>query len=189
MQCHWGRALRHGPAGTPVFHATNRHPYFATAKNTTMKTTRNMGIAAIAIALTLPAPRGHGNDNPVEKKQAGQTTSFLPRKDVGKFIAAQLDITTFRSSLGPQLTPGVRHFADLDMKPTKTGEKEVEFDMEDWFFAITVLERADKNGDGIEDMLVEIEDRAKEGTYNTTTKVLLSRLSESGRLIAIPFEP
>ena len=83
----------------------------------------------------------------------------------------------------------MRHFADLGMKPTMVAEGKVEFDSEDWFYAIAVLERADKNGDGIEDIVVQIDDRAKKGTYSTSNKLLLTRFSDSGDLIAIAFEP
>lgn len=115
--------------------------------------------------------------------------SMIPEKNIGQFIADRLDVTTFRSSLGPRRSPGMRHFSDLGMKPTKVEDKRIEFDSEDWVFHITVLERSDKNGDGIEDLVVEIRDRSKKGSYQDTSKLLLTRFMESGDLIALAFEP
>lgn len=114
---------------------------------------------------------------------------MIPEKNVGQFIVDRLDVTTFRSSLGPRRSSGMRYFSDLGMKPTKVEDKRVEFDSDDWLFQITVLERADKNSDGIEDLVVEIRDQSKKGSYQVASTLLLTRFIESGNLIALAFEP
>lgn len=114
---------------------------------------------------------------------------LIPRERQGWFLVERLDLTTFRSSLGPSRSKGMRHFSDLGMKPTKVGDKLVEFDSDDWLLRLTILERADKNGDGIEDLVVQVDDQAKKGSYNQSSKLLLTRFSDRGDLIAIAFEP
>jgi len=123
------------------------------------------------------------------ERTASSQKSFLPREGLGRLIVDHLEITTFRSSLGPRRTPGMRHFADLGMKPTRVTEQRVEFDSDEWSYAITVTERADKNGDGLEDLVVKFTDEARHGTYKAESTLLLTRYCESGDLIAIAFEP
>lgn len=115
--------------------------------------------------------------------------SFIPANDVGKFLVDKLDVTTFRSSLGPRRQPGSRHFADLGLKPTKITDSAVELDDAEWFYGITVLERADKNGDGLEDLVIQVVDNAKKGAYRDSQKLLVTRFSETGDLIALAFAP
>jgi hypothetical protein len=75
------------------------------------------------------------------------------------------------------------------MKPTIVTDRAVEFDMEDWFFAVRVVETGDKNGDGLGDLIVEVEDRAKKGSYATAQKLLLTRFTATGDLVALAYEP
>lgn len=114
---------------------------------------------------------------------------LIPKDRLGQLVVDRLDLTTFRSSLGPSRSKGMRHFSDLGMKPTKLGDEVIEFDSEDWLLRITILERADKNGDGVEDLVVRFDDEAKKGSYHQSTKLLLTRFSDRGDLIAIAYEP
>jgi hypothetical protein len=123
-----------------------------------------------------------------DKPEASQTP-LIPKEDLGQFVVSHLDLTTFRNSLSPQRKPGMRHFADLGLKPSRVSGGEVEFDSDDWRYVITVLERADKNGDGLEDLVVRFEDRAKKGSYAGDSKLLLTRFTATGDLIALAFEP
>lgn len=133
--------------------------------------------------LTFSAP-SDGN-----QQAADWQKDFLPKANIGRLLVDRLDITTFRSSLGPRRTPAMRHFADLGLKPTLIRDDTIEFDAEDWFYGLTVLERGDKNGDGLEDLVVRIDDHAKQGTYATTMELVVTRFSKSGDLVAIAFQP
>lgn len=115
--------------------------------------------------------------------------SFIPKDKVGAFLAAHLDLTTFRNSLGPRRRPGQRHFADFGLKPTQVREQSVEFETEDWRFSLAVTERRDVNGDGVEDLVVRFTDQARHGTYATSEKLLVTRYSEMSGLIALAFTP
>ncbi len=141
----------------------------------------SVGLAVLAALFAVFAFAGEKTELPGK--------SLIPQKNIGQFIVDRLDVTTFRSSLGPRRSPGMRHFSDLGMKPTRVEDKRVEFDSDDWLFHITVLERVDKNSDGIEDLVVEIRDQSKKGSYQVASKLLLTRRIESGDLIALAFEP
>lgn len=142
------------------------------------------GLIAVALAVLVALAQGVGAE-----QASSPQKSFLPREGVGRLIVDHLEITTFRSSLGPRRTPGMRHFADLGIEPTQVTEQRVEFDSDEWSYTVTVIERADKNGDGLEDLVVKFIDEARQGTYKAESTLLLTRYSESGDLIAIAFEP
>ena len=124
-----------------------------------------------------------------DKENNTQMESFLPKDQVGKFLAANLDLTTFRNSFGPRRSPGQRHFADFGIKPTKVTEEVVEFDLEDWRYPIAIIERGDVNGDGLEDLVIRFTDQAKLGTYASSEKLLVTRYSAIQDLIALAFSP
>lgn len=124
-----------------------------------------------------------------EAKQEARVTSFIPKDKMGAFLAAHLDLTTFRNSFGPRRHPGQRHFADFGLKPTQIREREVEFELEDWFYSVAVTERADVNSDGVEDLVIRFTDQAVKGTYATSEKLLVTRYSEKSPLIALAYQP
>ena len=115
--------------------------------------------------------------------------SFLPASEISRLIVDRLDITTFRNSLGPRRQPGMRHFADLGLKPTKISDSAIEFDEAGFSHTIAVLERGDKNRDGLEDLVIQIAEKASKGSYKDSQKLLVTRFSETGDLIAIAFAP
>jgi hypothetical protein len=47
-------------------------------------------------------------------------------------------------------------------------------DREDWFYAFTVVVRADFTGDGREDWLVYVDDRSREGSYRAHGVLVLA---------------
>ena len=124
-----------------------------------------------------------------ETNDTSTTKSFIPTIGIGEFIGEKLDLTTFRNSFGPRREPGMRHFADFGIRPTKTTDQLIEYDLVDWWYSISIKERRDVNGDGLEDLIIAFTDKAKEGSYFSSTELLITRYSETSDLLALAFTP
>ncbi|MCD4775660.1 MAG: hypothetical protein K8S15_06350 [Candidatus Aegiribacteria sp.] len=118
-----------------------------------------------------------------------EAISYLPTENLEQFIVDRLDLTTFRNSIGPARSPGMRHFSDMGLSPTEISEGSIVFETENWYYCIEVLEREDVNSDGIEDLLIRFTDDSIEGTYLTEYVYLLVCLSEESDLIAVAYGP
>ncbi len=139
-------------------------------------------ITALAL-LPMARAAGEGPNKPAMQ-------SFIPKTKVAAFVVANLDLASFRNSFGPRREPGQHHFADFGMKPTSVAELKAEFDTKDWRYSVEVLSRRDINGDGVEDLEIRFIDQGKEGAaYDTTTRYVVTRYSQTSRLIAIAYEP
>lgn len=119
---------------------------------------------------------------------ANEILSYLPSKDVEKFVVEQLDLSTFRNSFGPRREPGMRSFADFGLRPKTASNGIIEFKEVDWNYTVTILGRRDYNNDGIEDLAIRFTDRSLVGSYQTESQLLLTRYSNEGKLIAIAYE-
>lgn len=122
------------------------------------------------------------------EEPAHKISSYLPSKDVEKFVVEKLDLSTFRNSFGPRREPGKRTFADFGLRPTNTSNGVIEFKDDDWNYTVKILGRQDYNNDGIEDLAIRFTDRSLVGSYRTESQLLLTRYSNDGKLIAIAYE-
>jgi hypothetical protein len=118
---------------------------------------------------------------------ANHVRSYFPAKALPAFLVKNLDIASFRNSLGPK-RQGERTFAELGITPTKIGPDVVEFDSPDWYYRIRVLRREDINRDGIEDLELCFTDRAKQGSYSTQQPLLVTKYSSSMLATALSYE-
>ena len=114
--------------------------------------------------------------------------SYLPKTELPKYIFEKLDITTFRSSLGPLRTIGQRHIGELGLTATKQAKNLLAIETEDWLYEFEIIRVADINGDGLVDIEVCFRDKAKMASYNTQEPLLLSQFEKDGPLIAINFQ-
>lgn len=121
--------------------------------------------------------------------QAAPLTTYFPSTGLGSFLAEKFDLASIRSSFGPRRTPAMRTFADVGMKPGKATDDTVTFEREDWFYQLTVVERRDVNGDGIEDLKACFVDRAVGGpTYHATKGLLITRYGPDAYALALSFD-
>ena len=98
-------------------------------------------------------------------------------------LIERLDLTSFRSSLRPELDqePG----SVLSAVPTlelKAKGFSVTSDTDDWYYLFEVVARADFTGDGREDWLVRFSDVAREGTYRDHSVLVVTDAGRPGRL-------
>lgn len=115
-------------------------------------------------------------------------TSFIPKRDLATFLSQTLDLASFRNSLGQLRTPEQRTLAALGIKPTTVRGNSNVFETEDWTYTMKLLQRADINRDGLEDLEVCFTDKAKQGSYHAQQALLLTRYSASGPTIAVKYE-
>ncbi len=113
----------------------------------------------------------------------------MPSEDLEEFIVERLDLTTFRNSLGPARSPGMRYFSDMGLIPTEISEGRIVFETESWYYCIELVERRDVNHDGIEDLQICFTDDSIHGTYYVKYIYLLTCLSDDSDLIAIAYGP
>lgn len=135
-------------------------------------------LAPLLMALTLAPLLG----------QAAAPASFLPQRDLGKFLAENFDLASVRSSFGPRRKPEQRTFADFGMQPTRAADDVLEYDGDTWFYQLRVLRRADINRDGIEDLEVCFTDRSKSGAYDVRKTLLVSRYSDETYAVALAYD-
>jgi len=120
---------------------------------------------------------------------AAQTVSYIPSEGLEQFIVDRLDLTTFRNSLGPMRSAGMRHFADMGLVPTEISDGRIVFETETWYYSLEIEDRRDVNGDGLEDLLIRFTDDSIEGTYLTVYVYLMTCFSEGSDLIALAYGP
>jgi|GEM_PF-2946202 len=118
-----------------------------------------------------------------------EIVSYMPSEGIEEFIVDRLDLTTFRNSLGPARSPGMRYFSDMGLRPTEISEGRIVFETESWYYCIELVERGDVNHDGIEDLQICFTDDSLYGTYLTKYIYLLTCLYDDSDLIAIAYGP
>lgn len=120
--------------------------------------------------------------------QAAPLTTYFPTTGLGSFLAEKFDLASIRSSIGPRRTPALRTFSDLGLKPSKATDDSVTFERDNWFHELTIVERGDVNGDGIEDLKACFVDRAVGGpTYHATKGLLITRYAPDTHALALSF--
>ncbi len=118
-----------------------------------------------------------------------ETISYLPEENLEQFIVDRLNLTTFRNSFGPARSPGMRYFVDMGLSPTEISPGKIVFDTDSWYYCIEVIEQADVNKDGIEDVLITFLSDSRGGSYLTKYLYMLVCLTEESDLIAIAYGP
>ena len=114
--------------------------------------------------------------------------SHIPASGVPEFLFHNLDIASFRSSLGPGRTTSDRTFASVSPPPTTVAADYVEVLEDHWVRRLTIVDRGDFNEDGIEDLAVRLDDRAIGATYRATKLLLVTRYTDSSLAVALDYE-
>lgn len=139
-------------------------------------------IARLAPA-SLPAPPTLDGRPPAP----GPWQNRWPARELARFIFERLDLASFDNSTAPRRPRGQRStFADLGIRPTRTGETEAVFEDGEWHYSLRVLHKGDLNRDGVEEVLVCFRDAARNGgTYSAQLPLVLQL--DDGRVLALAF--
>lgn len=101
----------------------------------------------------------------------------------GQVLARRLDVSTFRSSLGPRIDDSHRVLADFAPSVT-TSATEASLGGLDWRFRLRIVAVGDFDRDGTADWLVWLTDEAQDGNYRDYRALLIPNVSRPGLLAA-----
>ena len=102
-------------------------------------------------------------------------------------IYDHLNISTFRSSLMPKRTKDKIYLNQMGLSKPKFFKDGFLIETNDWTYTFTVIEKKDKNRDGIIDYSLCFSDKSKVGTYSSMQPMLISPLGSDGQFIALAF--
>lgn len=116
-------------------------------------------------------------------KQADQNFNLeLATVNVGNVLAEKLDISSFRSSLAKKATENSYTLNALSQGTVEVTDYTATYETNDWYYELKVVARVDANGDGAEDWLVWVTDKAKTGSYNTLISYIAYDVLNNDRL-------
>ncbi len=105
-----------------------------------------------------------------------------------KLIYEKLNLSTFRNSTGPSRDNGDKYFSDLNLPLSKVTDNSLIIETDDWVYTITILKVRDFTKDGITDIAVCFNDKAKFATYHSQQPILITQFSETSDYVALKFE-
>ena len=148
--------------------------------------------AATALLLLLAAQPGLGapprpSPPPAEAVRAPPLTSYLPAGRLDEFVVAQFDIRTINSSMNQGRDFYQARLMELGYRPEvrRRPTDPLVLQSDDGTITLSLFERGDHNLDGIEDVLVCMSDRTKDGRFTATQPLVLQKYSEATPLVAL----
>ena len=108
-------------------------------------------------------------------------------QDYGQLIASNLTLNSFPSSLYRRSRKNNSTLVDLGTENLIIKPLSVTRDTNDWTYTIEIIASADMNNDKIDDLIVWIYDRAKQGNYHTYTTLVIPLYNDNPLLKATIF--
>lgn len=102
-------------------------------------------------------------------------------------IYDKLNISTFRSSLMPKRTKDMVYLSQARLPAPEYFSNGFSIENKDWSYTFSVIEKKDKNRDGVIDYTICFSDKSKTGTYHSVQPMLISPLGIDGQFIALSF--
>ena len=121
---------------------------------------------------------------------AGQpvTQSFLSKTKPLEQLVNELDLASFRNSLGPRRDPQHRTLSSFGLKYKIIDANTAVVENAEWTYTLRIIQRGDINGDGIEDIELCFTDKAKHATYHAQSPLLVTKYAPTSFVIAVKFE-
>jgi hypothetical protein len=118
----------------------------------------------------------------LSRAQASKKSHF--EDQFANLIIAQLDLSSFPSSLGPRLEDSKQTLQAFNFKDTATTDRSVIVNDNGWTYEFTLLARGDFNADGAEDLLIRLLDQAGEASYFSMQTFILERSGSDAKITA-----
>jgi hypothetical protein len=124
---------------------------------------------------------------PAKPVKAPPLTSYLPVGPLEQFVIAQFDIRTINSSVNQGREFYQARLMELGYRPEarRRPSDPLLLQSDEGTITLSLFERGDHNLDGIEDVLVCMTDRTKDGRFTATQPLVLQKYSEATPLIAL----
>ncbi len=113
--------------------------------------------------------------------------THFSKKDALTQLIQELDLASFRSSLGPRRDQQHRTLSAFNFTRSERTDTKVTLEDEGFTYRIEVLQRGDLNKDGIEDLEVCFSERAKQGSYHAQQAMLVTKYSAKTPVLALKF--
>ncbi len=152
-----------------------------------------VALAAGAALLTCAAPIWAQAPRPSQTARLAPNspklplTSFLPKGPLEQFVVAQFDVRTINSSMNVGREIYQARIMELGYRPLprQRPADPLVLDSPTGTITLSLFERGDHNSDGIEDILICLNDRAKDGSFHATQPLILQKYSEDSPLVAL----
>lgn len=115
-------------------------------------------------------------------------TTFMPDRGFEEWVAANLDIRSFNSSMDNRREAYQARLRELGYEPVPRrgrGPVVLTFTSAEGEVTMSLFERGDLNRDGIEDVLICFQDRLKGSRYDRTQALLAQKYTPNGPLAAL----
>lgn len=146
-----------------------------------------LGLALMAAQPGLTAPPKARPTPPAKAAKAPPLTSFLPHGPLEDFVVAQFDIRTINSSMNQNRDFYQARLMEMGYRPEprRRSSDPLVLQSDDGTITLSLFERGDHNLDGIEDVLVCMTDRTKDGRFVATQPLVLQKYSDATPLVAL----
>jgi len=121
----------------------------------------------------------------IKNKEPSTNKSSL---SYGNDIASRLDLSSFPSSLNRRSRENNKTLSDFGPQDLTIDSFSAIRETNDWTYTIKVIASTDLNNDRIDDLIIWIHDKAKHGSYNTYSTLIVPLYNNNQPLIATPYE-
>lgn len=130
--------------------------------------------------------------NPFSRNDAPRPaplTTFMPERGFEEWVAGNLDIRSFNSSLDNRREAYQARLREVGYDPVPRrsgrGAAAVNLASPDGDITISIFQRGDFNRDGIEDVFICFDDSLKNGRYHRVQPLLAQKYTANGPLVAL----
>ncbi|MFK5913018.1 MAG: hypothetical protein QM484_01480 [Woeseiaceae bacterium] len=106
----------------------------------------------------------------------------------GSDIASGLDLSSFPSSLNRRSRENNKTLSDFGSQDLTINSFSAIRETADWTYAIEIIASTDLNDDKINDLIIWVHDKAKQGSYNTYTTLVIPLHNNNQPLSATPYK-
>ncbi len=115
--------------------------------------------------------------------------AITPKQKIsyGELLSSNLDLSSFPSSINQESQVYGKTLQELDPKNLKISNYTVTRETDDWIYTIEVIAAGDLNNDGTNDLILWLNDQAKNGNYHAYSTLVVPLHNSEKTLLATPY--
>jgi len=115
--------------------------------------------------------------------------AITPKQKIsyGELLSSSLDLSSFPSSINQESQVYGKTLQKLDPKNLKISNYTVTRETDDWIYTIEVIAAGDLNNDGTNDLILWLNDQAKNGNYHAYSTLVVPLYNSEKTLLATPY--